>query len=83
MCLPEVEKIFGKDLSFEIKALFCDALGPNLRNELAHGLLDDDSFQSIQSIYAWWMGLRLVFNAFWNAARNTESDKDVEKNNDN
>lgn len=69
MGLPEAEKVFGKDLSFEIKALFCDALGPNLRNELAHGLLDDDSFQSIQSIYAWWMGLRLVFNAFWNAAR--------------
>lgn len=83
MGLPEVEKVFGKDLSFEIKALFCDALGPNLRNELAHGLLDDDSFQSIQAIYAWWLGLRLVFNTFWNAARRAESDKGVEENNDN
>lgn len=83
MDLPEVEKVFGKDLSFEIKALFCDALGPNLRNELAHGLLDDDSFQSIYAIYAWWMGLRLVFNTFWNAARKAESDKGVEENNDN
>lgn len=75
MGLPEVEVVFGKDLSFEIKALFCDALGPNLRNELAHGLLDDDSFQSIQSVYAWWMGLKLVFNTFWNAARKTENDR--------
>ncbi|RQT77217.1 DUF4209 domain-containing protein [Burkholderia cepacia] len=83
MGLPETETVFGKDLSFEIKALFCDALGPNLRNELAHGLLDDDSFQSIHAIYAWWMGLRLVFNTFWNAARRTESDKGVEENNDN
>jgi len=81
--LPETETVFGKDLSFEIKALFCDALGPNLRNELAHGLLDDDSFQSIHAIYAWWMGLRLVFNTFWNAARKAESDKGVEENNDN
>jgi hypothetical protein len=40
MELPEIETIFGKDLSFEIKALFCDPFGPNLRNELAHGLLD-------------------------------------------
>jgi len=79
MGLPETETVFGKDLSFEIKALFCDALGPNLRNELAHGLLDDDSFQSIHAIYAWWMGLRLVFNTFWNAARKAESDKGVEK----
>jgi len=64
MGLPEAEKVFGKDLSFEIKALFCDALGPNLRNELAHGLLDDDSFQSIHAVYAWWMALRLVFKTF-------------------
>jgi hypothetical protein len=75
MGLPEAEKVFGKDLSFEIKAMFCDALGPNLRNEVAHGLLDDDSFQSIHSIYAWWMGLRLVFNTFWNAARKVENDR--------
>ncbi|WP_296508440.1 DUF4209 domain-containing protein [Rhodoferax sp.] len=79
MGLLETETVFGKDLSFEIKALFCDALGPNLRNELAHGLLDDDSFQSIHAIYAWWMGLRLVFNTFWNAARKAESDKGVEE----
>ncbi|OWT72961.1 MULTISPECIES: DUF4209 domain-containing protein [unclassified Achromobacter] len=83
MGLPEVEKVFGKDLSFEIRALFCDALGPNLRNELAHGLLNDDSFQSIHAIYVWWIGLRLVFNTFWNAARKAESDKDAEENNDN
>lgn len=83
MGLPETETVFGKDLSFEIKALFCDALGPNLRNELAHGLLDDDSFQSIHAIYAWWMGLRLVFNTFWNAPRKAEGDKGVEENNDN
>ena len=81
--LPEAEAVFGKDLSFEIKALFCDALGPNLRNELAHGLLDDDSFHSIHAIYAWWMGLRLVFNTFWNAARKSDSGKGVEENNDN
>lgn len=82
MGLPEVEKVFGKDLSFEIKALFCDAMGPNLRNELAHGLLDDDSFQSIHAIYAWWLGLRLVFNTFWNAVRKAESSKGVDENND-
>lgn len=75
MALPETEGLFGKDLSFEIKALFCDALGPNLRNELAHGLLDDDSLQSIHVIYAWWMGLRLVFNTFWNTMRNEEANK--------
>jgi hypothetical protein len=46
-----------------------------------HGLLDDDSCQSIHSIYAWWMGVRLVFNTSWNAARKVESDRGVEKKN--
>lgn len=67
MDLPEVEKVFGADLSFEFRALFCDPFGPNLRNELAHGLLDEGASQSIYAIYAWWFTLRLVFNTWWNA----------------
>lgn len=63
----ETKEIFGKDLAFEIKALFCDSFGPNLRNELAHGLIGDEDSQSIYSIYAWWLFLRIVFNTFWNA----------------
>jgi len=74
MELPEVEGIFGANLSFELRALFCDPFGPNLRNELAHGLLDDDDCNSIYSIYAWWFGLRLVFNTFWNATGKTAPD---------
>lgn len=69
MELPEVQQVFGENLAFEIRALFCDAFGPNLRNELAHGLLDDEACYSIHSIYAWWLALRLVFNTYWNAAR--------------
>ena len=67
--LPETENVFGKDLTFELKTLFCDAFGPNLRNELAHGLLDEDACKSQFAIYAWWLGLRLVFNTWWNASR--------------
>lgn len=75
MDMPESEKIFGEDLAFEIRALFCDPFGPNLRNELAHGLLDDQSCQSGYAIYAWWFGLRLVLNAFWNASHeNSDSE---------
>lgn len=76
MDLPEAEKIFGPNLSFEIRALFCDAFGPNLRNELAHGLLDDEACQSIFSVYAWWFGLRLIFNTFWNAKQKATPGSD-------
>lgn len=76
MDLPEAEAVFGKDLAFELKALFCDAFGPNLRNELAHGLLDEDGCHSPFAIYAWWLALRLTFNTWWNAARKGEIRED-------
>jgi len=66
--LPEVKKIFGDNIAFELEALFCDPVGPNLRNEFAHGLLSDTQCQTTTVIYAWWFGLKLVFNVFWNAA---------------
>ncbi|PLC47867.1 hypothetical protein CR159_21245 [Pollutimonas subterranea] len=60
MELPAATEIFGEDLAFEIKSVFTEALGFNLRNETAHGLLDDNTSSSIQSVYAWWMILRVV-----------------------
>lgn len=66
--LPEAEQVFGKDLVFEFESLFCNAFGPNLRNELAHGLLDEDGCNSPFAIYAWWLALRLTFNTWWNSS---------------
>lgn len=82
MDLPEAEQVFGKDLAFELRSLFCDPFGPNLRNELAHGLLDEDGCHSPFAIYAWWLALRLTFNTWWNAARKAESSTDAEEDND-
>ncbi|WP_128580639.1 DUF4209 domain-containing protein [Neisseria flavescens] len=53
-------EILGDDLWFELQAVFTDSLSANLRNEVGHGLLDDDTSNSLYSIYAWWMILRLV-----------------------
>jgi hypothetical protein len=80
MELSEVTQIFGEDLSFELKALFCDPFGPNLRNQLAHGLLDEEACYSTYAIYAWWFGLKLVFNTFWNARRKSDLEKDEDDN---
>lgn len=62
--LPEFTSIFGDDLAFEIRSIFCDAYGPNLRNDVAHGLLDDESCSNTPSVYAWWFLLKLVFSDF-------------------
>lgn len=76
MELSKAQEIFDENLYFEIKALFCDPFGSNLRNELAHGLLGDEECQSDYAIYAWWLGMKLVFNAFWNHLRkNAENEE--------
>lgn len=60
--LDGAREILGDDLWFELQAVFTDSLSANLRNEVGHGLLDDDTSNSIYSIYAWWMILRLVIH---------------------
>ena len=65
MRLEETETILGENLTYEIEALFCDPVGPNLRNYIAHGLLDDQHSNSYESVYAWWLGFKLVFNTYW------------------
>ena len=79
MELPETKDVLGEDLTFEFRALFCDAFGPNLRNELAHGLLDNEAFESINAIYAWWLTLKIVFNTFLNS-QSVQSEKPTEEN---
>lgn len=76
VALPEMKAVFGDDLAFEIKALFCDPLGANLRNELAHGLIDHNACNSLHGVYAWWFTLKLIFNTFWNAARQESEEEE-------
>jgi len=59
------EEILGEDLLFEMKAIFTDSIGDNLRNNSAHGLLNDNSASSYGSVYAWWMILRLVVRSLY------------------
>ena len=64
--LPETTKLFGQNIAFELRALFCEQTGGNLRNEVAHGLLDDVGSTSNYSVYAWWFALKLAYLSFWN-----------------
>lgn len=59
------EDIFGADLIFEIKALFCDSFGFNLRNNLAHGIITYEACCSYQALYVWWFLFRFVFLSLW------------------
>ena len=67
-----IEEIFGENFVFEFKAMFCDSQGSNLRNDLAHGILDDERYFSVEAVYAWHILFRLVFNSYWIAAQKQE-----------
>ena len=56
---PDIGKTMDKNLIFEFKALLADPIGPNLRNEVAHGLIEADGAMSVYAIYLWWLCLRL------------------------
>jgi Domain of unknown function (DUF4209) len=57
---PQTEKLLGKDLVFAMTAVFVNRFGGNLRNELAHGLLETGAFYSETAVYAWWLLLKCV-----------------------
>lgn len=59
------EEVLSEDLLFEMKAVFTEPTGANLRNNVAHGLLGDQSSASNSSVYAWWMILRLVVRSLY------------------
>ncbi len=62
----EFYDVFGKDIGFELNALLSDKNGPNLRNNLAHGLLATDDMQSHFSVYFWWFCFKLMYIQFYN-----------------
>lgn len=55
---PEALQAFGADGVFELQDLLVEPLGTNLRNEVAHGLLDDSGLFGSEVLYAWWLLLR-------------------------
>ncbi len=65
--MPDLKKVFDENTIFQIKAIFCTALGPNFRNEVAHGLLNSEAGRSVASIYAWWWIFRLVLRSCINS----------------
>lgn len=58
--MTETEDIFGAGMVMEMKAMLVVQGGPNLRNDIAHGILDDNSAWSYSALYMWWFCLRLV-----------------------
>lgn len=69
MQMDQATTVLGEDLAYELRALYCGPLGPNIRNAAAHGLLDDAAHNTAEVFYAWWFVLRLLYVPYWNRLR--------------
>lgn len=49
----------GEDFVFDLRGLLIERFGANLRNDMAHGLIDHNSFYSESGCYLWWLTMRL------------------------
>jgi len=60
LSMDEAKVVLGENVLFELKAVFSESVGPNLRNEVAHGLMTDGVAYSVTPVYAWWVLVRMV-----------------------
>ncbi|MEH2276776.1 MAG: DUF4209 domain-containing protein [Nostoc sp.] len=56
---PQINSIFDEDTLFDLQGLLIERSGSNLRNRMAHGLINDSEFNSPIMSYLWWVTLRL------------------------
>jgi len=55
------EKIFGKDLLWEMRSLLIEKTGPNFRNRICHGLMSVEEANGSFSIFLLWLTIHLIF----------------------
>ena len=59
--MPEVENIFGPDITFDLRGILIERFGHNMRNESAHGLMPEGAFYGPASVFLWWLIIHLCW----------------------
>ncbi len=63
---PKIGKIFDENTLFDLKCLLVERTGSNLRNRMAHGLINDVEFSHNHIMpYIWWLTFRLCLLPIW------------------
>lgn len=57
--LPEMEKIFGASLCFELRGLLLEKTGYAFRHQIAHGFASEADCYGHGAVNVWWLALRL------------------------
>jgi hypothetical protein len=60
----ETVEAFGPDILFDLRGILIERFGYNLRNDMAHGLMDEGGFYDVSSIYLWWLSITLCWRGY-------------------
>ena len=66
--------ILGDALTFSLEGLLVDARGANLRNDVAHGLLNDSAYETLPVIYSWWLVLHICVRFYLDTQNEERGD---------
>lgn len=56
----KLREILDEDMLYELRTLMAGRLGPNLRNSIAHGLVNESALNGEMGFYLWWVLVRLI-----------------------
>jgi uncharacterized protein DUF4209 len=73
--MEQAERIFGADFLLDLRALLIHPFGANLRNRMAHGLMNDAELSRTEIAYLWWLFSRaVIINTPWAKAEMAAAD---------
>ncbi len=61
---PTLGEIFDDDYLFDLRGILIEKFGCNLRNDLAHGLMSEREFYTAESVYLWWLVIRMCWMGY-------------------
>lgn len=61
LAFPKVKECFDEDFLLSLHAIFCSKFGMNIRNAIAHGMVDDDKFNTYHALYVWWFIFKMCY----------------------
>jgi hypothetical protein len=78
LIMKELNEIMPEDIVFDLRGLLIERYGSNLRNRMAHGLIDYNEFEFSPEIrYLWWLTLNLCY--LWKVASRYSSEEEAEQ----
>ncbi len=69
LCRDKLKELLGESLVFHLQGLLVAQHGSNIRNRMAHGLMNESDFEDPTVEYCWWIALCFFWPTSWGERR--------------